>query len=64
MADLVKNPVSFVGVRRPKFGRKGPSSFGVFSERAIELLTLWFIALLPVPAKYDERVDFGKWVEH
>ncbi|MEG4115999.1 hypothetical protein QUA43_00675 [Microcoleus sp. N9_B4] len=36
MADLVKNPVSFVGVRRSKFGRKGRSTFGVFRERAID----------------------------
>lgn len=32
MADLVKNPVSFVGVRRSKFGRKGRSTF-VFLEK-------------------------------
>ncbi|WP_333316375.1 hypothetical protein [Microcoleus sp. B4-C1] len=39
MADLVKNPVSFFGVRRSKFGRKGRSSFGVFRERAIDFFT-------------------------
>jgi hypothetical protein len=32
MADLVKNPVSFVGVRRSKFGRQGRSAF-VFLEK-------------------------------
>jgi hypothetical protein len=35
MADLVKNPVSFVGVRRSKFGRKGRSAFVFFRERAV-----------------------------
>jgi hypothetical protein len=35
MADLVKNPVSFVGVRRSKFGRKGRSAVAFFGERAI-----------------------------
>jgi hypothetical protein len=39
MADLVKNPVSFVGVRSSKFGRKGRSRFAFFGERAIAFFT-------------------------
>ena len=50
MADLVKNPVSFVGVRRSKFGRKWRSAF-VFLEKGrspylpdncyLQLFRLW-----------------------
>ena len=45
MTDLVKNPVSFVGVRRSKFGRKGRSHFGIFSERAIFFLIYGIVKL-------------------